>query len=146
MKTGNRICPVCGRTYDTYPALSRKDNKTEICPDCGTQEALFEHLEHSRQQKLTVVVKCVGKEPEVTEIENTLFEMQVIVGGYIEAVYMFDGVVLICDEEGKIKNRPANFKLGRDIVVGDVFFVGTKGEDFTSLTSEQIQTILNSFR
>lgn len=35
-----RICPVCGRPYDEYPALSRKDNKTEICPDCGTAEAL----------------------------------------------------------------------------------------------------------
>ena len=38
MKTA--ICPLCGQTYTGYPALSRKDNKTEICPDCGTLEAL----------------------------------------------------------------------------------------------------------
>ena len=25
-----RICPICGRTYTEYPALSRKDNETEI--------------------------------------------------------------------------------------------------------------------
>lgn len=36
----DRVCPKCGRTYSMYPALSRDDNKTEICPDCGTQEAL----------------------------------------------------------------------------------------------------------
>ena len=36
-------CPSCGRMYSGYPALSRKDNKTEICPDCGTAEA-FEDL------------------------------------------------------------------------------------------------------
>lgn len=35
-----RICPKCGKEYDGYPALSRTDNKTEICPDCGTREAL----------------------------------------------------------------------------------------------------------
>lgn len=35
-----RICPNCGREYTAAPAISRKDNATEICPDCGTLEAL----------------------------------------------------------------------------------------------------------
>jgi len=35
-----RVCPRCGRTYTEYPALSRVDNETAICPDCGTKEAL----------------------------------------------------------------------------------------------------------
>lgn len=35
-----RICPICGKSYTEYPALSRKDNRTEICPDCGQKEAL----------------------------------------------------------------------------------------------------------
>ena len=35
-----RVCPLCGKTYTAPPALSRKDNKTEICPICGTREAL----------------------------------------------------------------------------------------------------------
>ena len=34
------VCPRCGRTYCEPPALSREDNKTLICPDCGTREAL----------------------------------------------------------------------------------------------------------
>lgn len=38
MKTN--ICPKCGRTYQGYPALSRVDNLTEICPDCGIREAM----------------------------------------------------------------------------------------------------------
>lgn len=33
-------CPKCGRTYTERPALSRSDNETLICPDCGTREAL----------------------------------------------------------------------------------------------------------
>lgn len=35
-----RICPVCGQAYHEPPALSRADEKTQICPDCGTREAL----------------------------------------------------------------------------------------------------------
>ena len=37
--TETRICPICGKEYSEYPALSRKDN-VMICPDCGTREAL----------------------------------------------------------------------------------------------------------
>ena len=33
-------CPLCGRAYHGAPALSREDNETLICPDCGTREAL----------------------------------------------------------------------------------------------------------
>lgn len=35
-----RVCPKCGKTYTAPPALSRTDNETLICPDCGTREAL----------------------------------------------------------------------------------------------------------
>ncbi len=35
-----QICPRCGRTYCEPAALSRADNQTLICPDCGTREAL----------------------------------------------------------------------------------------------------------
>ena len=35
-----RICHICGQTYHEQPALSRADGKTQICPDCGTREAL----------------------------------------------------------------------------------------------------------
>lgn len=34
------VCPTCGNKYEGYPAISRKDNKTPICPDCGVKEAL----------------------------------------------------------------------------------------------------------
>ncbi len=34
------ICPRCGKSYSEPPALSRADNETLICPDCGTREAL----------------------------------------------------------------------------------------------------------
>lgn len=42
MKSDERVvrtCPICGKEYSEYPALSRNDNAM-ICPDCGTREAL----------------------------------------------------------------------------------------------------------
>ena len=44
MKNDNIVriqrCPFCGKTYRGVPATSRTDGKTQICPDCGTREAL----------------------------------------------------------------------------------------------------------
>lgn len=34
------VCPLCGKTYHGHPALSRTDNETLICPDCGIRQAL----------------------------------------------------------------------------------------------------------
>ena len=34
------VCPKCGNAYSGHPALSRLDNETLICPDCGVREAL----------------------------------------------------------------------------------------------------------
>ena len=38
--TRTAVCPRCGKEYTGRPALSRADNQTPICPDCGTREAL----------------------------------------------------------------------------------------------------------
>lgn len=48
---GYPICPNCGGYIpnNTHPgaysgAISRKDNKTEICSSCGTNEALDDYF------------------------------------------------------------------------------------------------------
>lgn len=38
-----KICPRCGEIFG-IPALSRKDNKTEVCELCGHEEATNEYL------------------------------------------------------------------------------------------------------
>ena len=35
-----KTCPKCGQAIEGFPAISRLDNETEICPECGLQEAL----------------------------------------------------------------------------------------------------------
>jgi hypothetical protein len=46
--TDSYICGICKveKTYDEdFPALSRKDNKTDLCSDCGNKEAMIEYME-----------------------------------------------------------------------------------------------------
>lgn len=44
----SKICPICGNTIIGYPALSRKDNKTEICSSCGNIEAIQEFIKYQK--------------------------------------------------------------------------------------------------
>jgi hypothetical protein len=52
-----RVCPLCGKTYGEPPALSRADNKTPICPDCGTRQALESiGVSAEEQEKILAII------------------------------------------------------------------------------------------
>jgi hypothetical protein len=46
-----RMCSRCNKLYNEYPAISRRDNKTEICSKCGTEEALIDFARFQRRKK-----------------------------------------------------------------------------------------------
>ena len=46
-----KTCPKCKKTYTGYPAISRRDNKTEICSECGTKEALEDYENYLKEEK-----------------------------------------------------------------------------------------------
>ncbi len=60
MKEGHtrvRYCPMCGKKYTEHPALSRTDNETLICPDCGIREALESiGVEPDEQDKILGII------------------------------------------------------------------------------------------
>lgn len=41
-------CSKCRKNYVGYPALSREDNETEICPECGVKEAILCYLRNRK--------------------------------------------------------------------------------------------------
>lgn len=58
---------------------------------------------------LHVLVVEPGKQPKLRTIPHTLYAMQALVGGPIQAVYPFEEpVALICNEEGKLEGLPPN--------------------------------------
>ena len=48
------VCPKCGQSYTGRPALSRNDEKTLICPDCGAREALTT-LDVSKEEQESIL-------------------------------------------------------------------------------------------
>ena len=65
-KIMNRTCPVCGREYLEVPALSRVDNATLICPDCGVREALNSiGVEEAEQEEILGILHRVGRSNNV---------------------------------------------------------------------------------
>lgn len=89
-------------------------------------------------KKIKVIIKRPDeKHGHVTNISDSLKNLQKIVGGPIEIVSLpFPHTVLICNEEGKLRGLPTNFLCGillKDFIVGDAIICGTDGEDLTDI-------------
>lgn len=101
--------------------------------------------------KIKVLVKRVGENPEVISIENHYKEMQKLVGGYMQLVPYYPEpvskeVACFCNEEGKLEGLEPNYSIPGDIIVGDVFFSRTDAEgDQVSLTDKDIQDIEKAY-
>lgn len=54
-----KMCPRCSRYYRGTPAISRVDNQTQICPDCGTRESL-ESLGVDKEERETILAIIHG--------------------------------------------------------------------------------------
>lgn len=73
---------------------------------------------------------------------NSYESFKNVVGGMLEVLYYFnDPVLIVCNEEGKLINLPANRGVQvegkfQDILVGTFFICGDDGENFTSIPSE----------
>ena len=102
---------------------------------------------------MQIVVVEPERRPEVREIEDSLTTMQQIVGGLIQPIYLDDSVALVCNDEGKLMDLPANRGLRNkdgqiyDIVFGTFFLCGAPADSdhFTSLTQEQIEQYRKMF-
>lgn len=81
-----------------------------------------------------LIVRSDGTK-EIREADfNNLDTLSEVVGGWIEFVYVDDGVHLYCNEEGKIHGLPINPEATRisgirgDFLCGDVIFLGETDE------------------
>lgn len=96
--------------------------------------------------QIRAIVKEVGKKPTVTEIKNELEVFKSLVGGYIEVVRVTPDILMICNEEGKMRGLPPNFSTGHDVIVGTAVFVAFDGkEDFAGLSDYQVLEVMELF-
>lgn len=105
--------------------------------------------------EISVVLCEPGKLAKTATIEASLESYQKIVGGYIEAYYPFEEpICIVCNEEGKITGLPLNRAVYAepdrgemlDIIAGTFFVCDCSGEDFGSLSPEQLRRYTEQFK
>ena len=107
------------------------------------------------RREISVVLCEPGKQARTATIEASLERYQKIVGGYIEAYYPFEEpVCIVCNEEGKINSLPLNRAVYADpnrgemldIIAGTFFVCDCSGENFGSLSPEQLRRYTERFK
>ena len=95
---------------------------------------------------MRILMKEPGKDPHVMIIPNDLRTIQLLIDGYIETHTLTDGLVMIVDEEGKLKNKKPNFRVAalNDTIVGNAIFCGEDGDEFADIDEHDL-TILQTF-
>lgn len=81
---------------------------------------------------MKIIFKEPGRVPEIRDIDGSLETLQKLVGGNIEPITLNNGMVILCDEDGKLKGKEPNIYLERikDTLVGNIIFLGEDGEEF----------------
>ena len=74
------------------------------------------------------------------EIENTLEALQAHVGGYIQTVYLNNGLIALCNEDGKLEELPPvalllspDGSIAYDALCGPVVVCRAAGEELTDI-------------
>lgn len=83
--------------------------------------------------------------PHELFITDQLDDLQETVGGLIEVIGNSDGTLLVCNEGAKLSGMDGNRRIDGDIIAGPFFIVGADGENFRSLTDEEIQKYMQRF-
>ena len=93
---------------------------------------------------MKIIFKAPGRVPEIRNIDGSLKTLQELVGGNIEPITLHNGMVILCDEEGKLRGKEPNIWLERikDTLVGNVVFLGAEGEEFTDFPEEHLDAVL----
>ena len=117
----------------------------------------FNTVEFSAKEKEPEKIRVVLLEPNKLAREayigSTLEDLQQVVGGYIEAAYYFEEpVCIVLNDEGKLGGLPLNRgiydkdKKLIDIIAGTAFICDCSGENFGSLSDEQIEKYKKEFK
>ncbi|MBQ9721075.1 MAG: DUF3846 domain-containing protein [Oscillospiraceae bacterium] len=88
--------------------------------------------------------------PYEKEVPDKLENLQAIVGGHIQAIYPFqDHVALVCNEDGIGEGLEFNRMIPERQyggIFGTFFICAIDGENFASLTPEQMKTYKKRFQ
>ena len=128
------------RVSRNFGSLSREAQSASL----SAQRSL-NNLGKGIEKTVTNAVKKVGQIGEVVEVENTLETWNDIVGGWIQTFPLASDMLIICNEEGKLKGLEPNVEIVvgecSELIVGDFAIVKQGYDDFEGLDDEQIERL-----
>ena len=118
-----------------------------FCDSVGFQQISFDAAQTQKPDDLMRIVYVEpGRTPYVADLGTDLDSLQKAVGGgLIEPIYMPESVCLVGNEESKLIGMPGNRRLEGDILAGPFFICSCKGEDFSSLSDDEIDTYMKKY-
>lgn len=87
----------------------------------------------AKLRMIKVAIKRPNEDPYVVPVSAELDAMQKLVGGYLQEVKICNDLIVLCDEEGKLKGQPYNCCLCGLTFVGTLVFAGVKNNDWADL-------------
>lgn len=102
-------------------------------------------MKRKKEEILTVIVKKPGELPKAVKVRNKLEPLQELVGGYIEVVSLYDYMVVLCDEEGRLRGKPYNCRIGGIDFVGTVVLAGTFRDEFASVPYDSLDALWKDY-
>jgi len=136
----------------SFYAILQQDGEQEFYNYLGRLEtqSIEEYWKPKEQKESKNTIRILKIEPQKVpyekEMANDLGGIQAEVEGLFQCVYLDDGCVAVCNEEGKINGMELNRRIGNDMIAGPFFIVGDSEDgDFISLTDEQIETYQQQF-
>lgn len=123
------------------------EGEAYYCQKEGFSKIEFDVSKTYKQNNLMRIVYVEpNRRPFVSKIENTLEAEQKAVGGLIELIGNGDGTFLVGNDESKLIGMEGNRILESGAVIAGPFFVvGDDGENFRSLTDDEVEKYMDMF-
>ena len=118
------------------------------CDEIGFKKVDFDADKCADMSGMRVVYVTPKHTPLDIRILSDLRSLQNAVDGLIEPIYSEpEGVVLVGNDEAKLRNMKGNRRIGdgSSIIAGPFFVCGDSGEEFISLTDKQAEEYMEKF-
>ena len=99
------------------------------------------------KKTITALMVEPNEHPKAVQLHTDLDSLQKAVSigadyqGLIELINLDVNAMLLCNEEGKLIGLPGNRRVGRDVIAGVFYVIGSdKHGNLISLTEQQLET------
>lgn len=135
------IVQVCNDNEDLVTP-----NGSYFVQDIGFEKIDFDASKAQEQEGMRVVYVTPNNTPLDICIKTDLRDLQNAVGGLIQPLYNDDGTIMVGNDEAKLIGMKGNRHLDNGgIIAGPFFICGDAGEEFRSLTDEEVEKYMQKY-